>query len=77
MYYIDLPIYAQIIWVILGLLVLLPWVAIPAIVVFKLIQVWRMPRISAVKGKIEMSPLTSKLGLTMADGGENVENNKK
>jgi len=77
MYYVDLPSYAQVIWIILGLLVLLPWVAIPAIAIFKLIQVWRMPRLSTVNGEIEVSPLANKLGLTLADGGEKVENNKK
>lgn len=77
MYYVDLPIYAQIIWIILGLLVLLPWVAIPAIAILKMIQVWRMPRVSTINGEIAMPPLAGKLGLTLADGGEKVENNKK
>jgi len=76
MYYADLPIYAQVIWIILGLLVLLPWVAIPAIAIYKMFQVFRMPRVSAV-GEIAMSPLAGKLGLTMADGGEKVEKDKK
>ncbi len=77
MHYVDLPIYAQVIWIILGLLVLLPWVAIPAIAIFKMIQVRRMPRVSTANGETAISPLVGKLGLTMADGGEKVENNKK
>lgn len=76
MYYIDLPIYAQVLWIIFGLLVLLPWVAIPAIAIYKMFQVLRMPRVSTVAGDIAMSPLTSKLGLTMADGGEKVADKK-
>ncbi|MDW7678923.1 MAG: hypothetical protein SCK70_00035 [bacterium] len=78
MYYLDLPIYAQVIWIALALLVLLPWVAIPVIAIFKLIQVWRIPRlISTLNGEIEASYLSDKLGLTMADGGEKLEKNKK
>lgn len=73
MYYVDLPFYAQVIWIIFGLLVLLPWVAIPAIAIFKMFQVLRMPRVSTANGDVAMSPLAGKLGLTMADGGEKVE----
>jgi hypothetical protein len=76
MYYVDLPFYAQVIWIIFGLLVLLPWVAIPAIAIFKMFQVLRMPRVSTATGEVAMSPLTGKLGLTMADGGEKVEEKK-
>lgn len=76
MYYVDLPIYAQVIWIIFGLLVLLPWVAIPAIAIYKMFQVFRMPRVSTANGEIAMSPLVGKLGLTMADGGEKVEEKK-
>ncbi len=74
MYYIDLPIFAQILWVIFGALILLPWVAIPAIAVYKFVQVMRMPKTSAVKGAVSLDPT---LGFTMADGGESIEKTKK
>ena len=74
MYYVDLPIFVQIIWLIFGALVLLPWIAIPAIAVYKLFQVKRMPRTSAVNGTISLDPA---LGFTMADGGESVEKKNK
>ncbi len=76
MYYVDLPIYAQIIWIIFGLLVLLPWVAIPAIAIYKMFQVLRMPRVSTSANEVIVSPLAGKLGLTMADGGEKVNKKK-
>lgn len=75
MYYTDLPIYAQILWIIFGLLVILPWVAIPAIAIYKFIHVLRMPRAKTVGATLEVD--TSNLGLTMADGGESVEDNNK
>ena len=75
MYYTDLPIYAQILWIFFGLLVLLPWVAIPAIAIYKFIHVMRMPKTQIAAAKLELD--TSNLGLTMADGGESVENNNK
>jgi hypothetical protein len=74
MYYVDLPIYAQILWVLLGLLVLLPWIAIPSIIIYKFIQVRRLPKASTVNG-LEID--TGNLGITMADGGETVDNKKK
>lgn len=76
MYYVDLPFYAQIIWIIFGLLVLLPWVAIPAIAIFKMFQVFRMPRTSTAGSEVAIPAISSKLGLTMADGGEKVEEKK-
>ena len=75
MYYTDLPIYAQILWIFFGLLVLLPWVAIPAIAIYKFIHVMRMPKTQMAAANLELD--TSNLGLTMADGGESVENNNK
>jgi ABC-type microcin C transport system permease subunit YejE len=75
MYYIDLPIYAQILWIILSLLVLFPWIAIPSIVIYKFIQVRRLPKASIAAGNLEVD--TTGLGLTMADGGESIENDKK
>lgn len=75
MYYTDLPIYAQILWIFFGLLVLLPWVAIPAIAIYKFVYVLRMPKAKTVGASLELD--TSNLGLTMADGGESVENKNK
>jgi hypothetical protein len=75
MYYVDLPIYAQVIWVILSLVVLLPWIAIPSIVIYKLVTVRRLPKASTAG--VDLSVDTTNLGLTMADGGESVEKDKK
>jgi hypothetical protein len=66
----ELNIYAQIILVALGLIVLLPWISIPAIALFKFFQVMRLPKASAAGVNLEMEAVNSKLGLTMADGGE-------
>ena len=74
MYYIELPIYAQIIWIILGLLVIFPWIAIPAIAMYKFVQVMRLPKASTITGDISV---TENLGLTMADGGESIDKNNK
>jgi hypothetical protein len=75
MYYVDLPIYAQIIWIILSLLVLFPWIAIPSLVLYKIINIRRLPKASTAGANLEVD--TSNLGLTMADGGESVEQEKK
>jgi hypothetical protein len=77
MYYIDLPIYAQILWIALGLLVLLPWIAIPAIAIYKFFHVMRMPKVATANADFEMDSITNKLGFTMTDGGESVDNKKK
>jgi hypothetical protein len=77
MYYIDMPIYAQIIWIIMGLLVLFPWIAIPSIAIYKFFQVMRLPKASVAGATTEMDIVNTKLGLTMADGGESVEDKKK
>ena len=77
MYYIDLPIYAQILWIIMGLLVLLPWIAIPAIAMYKFIQVRRLPKVSTVNANLGVDTVTNNLGLTLADGGESIDENKK
>ena len=63
MYYIDLPIYAQILWLILGLLVLLPWIGIPAVAIYQFFKVKRMPKLSIVNQKSEINPIASKLAL--------------
>jgi len=74
MYYINLPIYAQIIWIVLTALVLLPWIAIPAIAIYKFFQVLRMPKTSLAHGAVSLDPT---LGFTMADGGEAVKKNNQ
>ncbi len=44
MYYTDMSVWGLIIWVILGLLAIFPWLTILAIVIYKFIQVIRLPR---------------------------------
>jgi hypothetical protein len=73
MYFTDLHIYAQFILVLLGLLVVFPWVAIPAIAIYKFFQVSRFPKASVADEKISFD---ANLGLTMADGGEYVKDKK-
>jgi len=73
----DLHIYAQIILIALGLIVLFPWISIPAIALYKFFQVMRLPKASAAGVNFEMDAVTSKLGLTMADGGEKTKDKKK
>jgi hypothetical protein len=75
MYYIDLPIYAQVLWALLTFLVVFPWIAIPSIVIYKIVQVRRLPKATLAGADLNLD--TSGLGLTMADGGESVENEKK
>ncbi len=74
MYYVDLPIYVQILWIMLGLLVLLPWIAIPAIAVYKFVQFMRLPKANTIPSDLGVA---NNLGLTMADGGESAKDNKK
>jgi len=63
MYYINLPIYAQILWIVLGLIVLLPWIGIPAVAVYQFFKVKGMPKLSIVNQKSEINPITSKLAI--------------
>jgi hypothetical protein len=58
----------------LSLLVIFPWIAIPSIVIYKIFQVRRLPKASMAGA--DMNVDTSGLGLTMADGGESVEEKK-
>ena len=76
MYFTDLHIYAQFILVLLGLLVVFPWVAIPALAIYKFFQVSRLPKASIAEEKISVEAVHGKLGLTMADGGESVKDKK-
>lgn len=77
MYYTDLPFYAQILWVLFGSMVILPWLAIPAIAIYKLVQVMKMPKVSTASANVGVDVLTGNLGFTMADGGEKVKNGKR
>lgn len=72
----DLSIYAQIILVFLGLLVIFPWVTIPAIAIYQFFHVMRMPKAAVVGANVGVN-VVEKLGLTMADGGEPTDKKKK
>ena len=75
MLFLDLSIYAQIIIVFLGLLVIFPWVTIPAIAIYQFFRVMRKPKAAVAGAEVGMDVVET-LGLTMADGGEKVETNK-
>jgi len=68
----ELSLYAKIILVFLGLLVIFPWVTIPAVAIYQFFRVMRMPKAAAAGAKLSMD-VSRKLGLTMADGGEPTE----
>jgi len=44
MYYTNLSAWGIIIWIIFGLLVIFPWITIIAIVIYKFIQIIRLPK---------------------------------
>ena len=71
----DLSIYAQIIIVFLGLLVIFPWITIPAIAIYQFFRVMRMPKLAVADAKVSLD-VAEKLGLTMADGGEPTDKKK-
>ena len=71
----DLSIYAQIIIVFLGLLVIFPWVTIPAVAIYQFFRVMRMPKVATAGAKVSLD-VVEKLGLTMADGGEPADKKK-
>lgn len=72
MYYIDLPWYALVIWAVFALLVLLPWIAIPVIGIGAIFQGLFGYKRSVAKSPIGFQVRPGELGLTMADGGEEV-----
>jgi hypothetical protein len=72
----ELSIYAQIIIVLLGLLVIFPWVTIPAVAIYQFFRVMRMPKAAVVGAKVGVD-VVERLGLTMADGGEPTDKKKK
>ena len=65
----DLSIYAKIVLVFLGLLVVFPWVTIPAVAIYQFFRVMRMPKAATAGAQVSLD-VADKLGLTMADGGE-------
>jgi len=72
----ELSIYGKIIIVFLGLLVIFPWVTIPAIAIYQFFRVMRMPKVAVAGAKVSLD-VAEKLGLTMADGGEPTDKKKK
>ena len=77
MFYIDLPWYAIVIWAIFALIVLLPWIAIPFIGISALFQGILGTKRSVAKSPVGFQLSPGQLGLTMADGGEKIEDNSK
>jgi len=71
----ELSIYAKIIIAFLGLLVIFPWITIPAIAIYQFFRIMRMPKMAVAGANISLD-VTEKLGLTMADGGEPTEKKK-
>ena len=73
MYYIDLPWYVQIIWIIGLLIVMLPIaVTLSAIGTIFFQEVQRIRREKFNLG-FENEDVTSQLGITMADGGDKLQ----
>ncbi len=77
MFYIELPWYALIIWIVFALLVLLPWIALPIIGISALFQGLFGAKRSIAKSPIGFQRQTGQLGLTMADGGKKVDDDSK
>ena len=73
MYYIDLPWYAMLLWVVLALVVILPWIAIPLIAVVAAVQAMVGETSTASKHAKESRVPSAQIGLTMADGGEKLK----
>lgn len=72
----ELSIYAKIIIVFLGFLVVFPWVTIPAIAIYQFFRVMRMPKAAVAGARVGLD-VVEKLGLTMADGGEPTDKKKE
>jgi hypothetical protein len=73
MFYSDLPWYIIPIWVVAVLAVFLPLYGIPAIGITALIRAWKQAKQPVLDGV----PYSADLGLTMADGGEKVDEEDK
>lgn len=73
MLFTELSLYAQIVIVFLGLIVIFPLMAVISITIYQFFRVMRMPKAATVGVGEEA---IAKLGLTMADGGEKVEPNE-
>ncbi len=69
MYYVNLPWYAQIIWLIGVAIVLLPLLASLAIVVTMIARLFMGVRKEVAGLVLGGSPSATRLGVTMADGG--------
>jgi hypothetical protein len=72
MYYVDLPWYVIPIWIIAVLAVFLPLYGIPAIGIAAVVRALGAKK-AATEPSAEAVPYSANLGLTMADGGEEVE----
>ena len=73
MFYVDLPWYALTIWAFFALILILPWVALPIIGIRAVYQALvRSKRVDA-KSPVGFQLRPQELGLTMADGGEEVK----
>jgi hypothetical protein len=72
MYYVDLPWYVIPIWIIAVLAVFLPLYGIPAIGIAAVIRALGA-RKAATASSAETVPYSANLGLTMADGGEKLD----
>ena len=77
MFYIDLPWYALIIWVVFALVLLLPWIAIPVIGISALMKGIFGTRTSEARAPVGFQVPSPELGLTMADGGEKLDNDSE
>jgi len=77
MYYIDLPWYAFALWVVLALIVLLPWIAIPVIAVVAFVQGLFGHAPSTATSPHGFPVTSERLGVTMADGGEELRKKSK
>ena len=73
MFYIDLPWYALIICAVFALVLILPWVALPVIGISALFKgIFGYKRVDA-RAPVGFQVPSRELGLTMADGGEELE----
>jgi hypothetical protein len=77
MFYIDLPWYALIIWVVFALVLLLPWIALPVIGISALFRGIFGTRKVDARAPVGFQVPSRELGLTMADGGEKLEDDSE
>ena len=77
MYYVNLPWYAQVIWIIGVAIVLLPVVASIAIVIRLIAQRFLGVHKEAAGLELGGGLASSHLGVTMADGGDRIDSEPK